>query len=93
MAYENPKGIIAMSIILELLATGAVALRFVARRIKSATLLADDWLCAAALVGCEAIRRKSVSNLGEGAFDWSMCNLHLWEASKRPLTTYISDLY
>lgn len=50
MPYDNPAGLIAMSVILEVLALASVGLRFLARRKKRAPALTDDWLILAAMI-------------------------------------------
>lgn len=55
MPYNNPKGIIAESIILEVLAAACVGLRFLARRRRKASLATDDWLIVIALVGATGL--------------------------------------
>lgn len=52
MAYGNPKGIIAGSMVSELLATTCVGLRFYSRYRAKAHVIASDWvILAAVLIG------------------------------------------
>ena len=51
MPYNSPRGMIAASVILELLAVFCVACRFLSRRKKGVNLATDDWLIFAALIG------------------------------------------
>ena len=50
MAYNSPKGIIAASVILELLAVSCVGLRLLARRKRKAPLIVSNWLILASLI-------------------------------------------
>ncbi|KAI9666005.1 MAG: hypothetical protein M1821_003940 [Bathelium mastoideum] len=55
MSYDNPGGIIAASIILELIAVTCVGLRFLARRKKGVTPITSDWLILSGLVGATGL--------------------------------------
>lgn len=50
MPYDNPKGLIAASVILEILAITCVGFRFLSRRKTGASFATDDWLILVALV-------------------------------------------
>ena len=55
MAYTNVQGLIAMSIVLNLLSLTSVALRFLSRRKRKAVLATDDWLVFAAAIGATGL--------------------------------------
>lgn len=55
MPYNNPKGLIAESVILELLAATCVGLRFLSRRKRRVSFAADDWLMVVALIGATGL--------------------------------------
>lgn len=50
MAYDNPAGLIALSVVLQILSSTAVLLRFHARKLKKCPIEMDDWLIVASLV-------------------------------------------
>lgn len=50
MAYDNPSGIIAVSVVLELLAITCVGLRFYSRYKTNGLTIASDWIILVALV-------------------------------------------
>lgn len=51
MAYDNPSGIIAASVILQLISILCVALRFYTYRKKGVATSTTDWLILASVIG------------------------------------------
>lgn len=50
MAYDNPSGLIAGSVVMEIVAAICVALRFYSRHWRKAPIIVADWLVLAAFV-------------------------------------------
>ncbi|KAL9057050.1 MAG: hypothetical protein Q9162_002598 [Coniocarpon cinnabarinum] len=66
MPYNNPKGIIAASVILELISSSCVVARFLARRKQKPFFGIDDWLILASLIGATGLAVMEIYGVAIG---------------------------
>ncbi|KAL9089892.1 MAG: hypothetical protein Q9159_002249 [Coniocarpon cinnabarinum] len=66
MPYNNPKGIIAASVILELISSSCVVARFLARRKQKPSFGIDDWLILASLIGATGLAVMEIYGVAIG---------------------------